>query len=84
MLAPLDVVLSDLWLFDASADRAEASNLVSLDEARARNLLERLQAKLADARQHAPSLVPGVGAGGMHTLQTIGYADAPEEDREED
>lgn len=73
MLAPLDVVVSDLWLFDSGADRTEASNLVGIDEARARSLLERLQLSLAEARQHAPSLVSGVGAGGLHTLRAIGY-----------
>jgi arylsulfatase A-like enzyme len=73
MLAPLDVVVSDLWLFDVAVDPTERTNLVILEETRARGLLERLQATLADVRRHAPSIVPGVGAGGLHTLRTIGY-----------
>jgi hypothetical protein len=61
-------------------DRNEAVSLWGLEEARARSLLERLQPKLTEARERAPSLVPGVGAGGQHTLEMLGYAEASDED----
>lgn len=79
MLAPVDVLASDLWLFDAAADPREAADLASFDEERARSLLQRLQEQLADARAHAPSIALGVGAGGMATLRHIGYAGGDDE-----
>ncbi len=75
-LSPLDVPLDDLRLYDVGegVDPLEAHDIAVVEEARARGLLEQLQQRLGDSRAHGPTLVPGVGAGGMATLRHIGYA----------